>query len=241
MFNRTSMTLLTAGLAWLVAVPAAIAAETDDENEQVETETQTQTTQTTQTAQAPGTQTQTTTTRTETELEDEDEDRARPFAGIDADLGLPSEDALDTGWGLGLRLGSGIDVEAVRLDLEGGFGYNRFPGAQGEDFPDTADDARSHLWRVVAGLRLGALMPIVPYVFAHVGYGRQVSDIGEDEDQAANGIAWDVGLGSDLVAFNEFQLGVHATYQSFNALDDSNLQPDEMRWFGVGIHGQFGF
>lgn len=252
MFERTSIYLLAAGLAWLVIVPTAAADPDDDDEDRTEVQTQT-TQQTTQTAQAPTTgQTQTTTTTTEAEIEEEDDTRARPFLGLDADLGVPTEEAMDMGWGLGLRLGSGVDIERVRLDLEGGFDYNRFPGgdaaSEGSDGEDVGDDveaavnedARAHLWRVVGGVRLGALIPIVPYVFGHVGYGRQVSDIGEDEDQAANGIAWDVGIGSDLVAVDTFQMGLHASYKSFTSLDE-DISPDPMRWVGIGLHGQFGF
>jgi hypothetical protein len=158
------------------------------------------------------------------------------YVGLEADFGVPGEDLLDLGWGVQARLGTPVPVQGLRLDTEIAFDYSRFGGG------DDNLIERSNIWRLVGGLRLGIEMPLVPYLVAHIGYGRASSDLTEG-NESEGGLAWDVGLASDLVVAPPVTLGIHAAYKVWDTFADNanELELDPIRWVGIGIHGQFGF
>jgi hypothetical protein len=156
------------------------------------------------------------------------------YLGLEADFGVPGEELLDLGWGVQGRIGTPVPVQGLRLDTEIAFDYSHFGGSD--------IISGSSIWRIVGGLRLGVEAPVIPYAFAHIGYGRASSDLAEGSE-SEGGLAWDVGLASDLVSAPPVTLGVHAAYKVWDTFvdDQSELELDPVRWVGIGIHGHFGF
>jgi hypothetical protein len=105
------------------------------------------------------------------------------YFGLEADVGMPSqEEMLETGWGVQTRAGIGLPVPVLRLDTEIAFDFMNFPGA-------SEAVTASELWRLTGGLRAGVDIPVVPYVFGHLGYGHATAQLAGAEDDGS-GLAW---------------------------------------------------
>lgn len=138
--------------------------------------------------------------------------------GVDADGAVPvNTNLLNGGGGFGVRLGEEFHVPLLRLTPEVGYGYmHLFASHAPSDWTTN---------RVVGGLRLGVGELLVPFAFAHVGYGWRNTP---DNSFGGNGVAVDAGAGLDL-NLGIVSVGLHAGYATIDA------QPASPQWVILGI------
>ena len=154
-----------------------------------------------------------------------DASAADTVIGLDADGALPAtgSNLLDGGGGFGIRLGSQLHLPLLRVTGEIGYGYERL-------FADKApSDWTTH--RAFAGVRLGIGGLLVPFAFAHLGYGWRVTS---DSSYGGNGIALDGGVGLD-VNLGAIAVGGHVGYAFIDA------QPSAPQWVILGLDGTLAF
>lgn len=145
--------------------------------------------------------------------------------GVDLDGALPTTEnrLLNGGGGFGVRLGEQMHLPALRLTGEIGYGYERL-------FADQApSDWTTH--RAFAGARIGLGELLVPFAFAHVGYGWRVTS---DSSFGGSGVALDGGLGLDL-NLGFIAAGAHVGYAWIDA------QPAAPQWVILGLDGTLVF
>lgn len=150
---------------------------------------------------------------------------ADPFIGVDADGAFPTtgNNLLNGGGGFNLRLGSQVHLPALRIAGEVGYGYMHL-------FADQApSDWTTH--RVFAGARLGVGELLVPFVFAHAGYGWRTTP---DNSYGGGGLALDGGVGLDL-NLGIIAVGAHVGYAVIDA------QPVSPQWVIAGLDGTIVF
>jgi hypothetical protein len=138
--------------------------------------------------------------------------------GVDVDGALPvNTHLLNGGGGFGIRLGEEYHLPLVRLTPEVGYGYMRLLHDQ------APSDWTTH--RVEGGLRLGVGELLVPFAFAHVGYGWRST---ADSSFGGDGLAFDAGLGLDI-NLGIISFGGHAGYATIEA------QPASPQWVILGL------
>ena len=144
--------------------------------------------------------------------------RADTVIAVDAEGAIPTSPGslVSGGGGVGVRLGDEFRVPLVRIDAEIGYAYARLVR---ENAP-----ADWSIHRVDVGARIGIGEILVPFIFAHGGYGWRVSD----DSYRGAGLAYDVGLGLD-VNLGVLSLGVHGAYNHVDA------EPVPPQWVSVGI------
>jgi hypothetical protein len=151
--------------------------------------------------------------------------QAKTAIGVDADGALPvnSNHLLNGGGGFGVRIGDELHLPLIRLTPEVGYGYEHL-------FADRApSDWTTH--RIFAGARLGVGELLVPFVFAHVGYGWRSTP---DGSYGGNGTAFDLGAGLDL-SLGFIAVGAHVGYATIDA------QPATPQWIILGLDGTIVF
>ena len=128
---------------------------------------------------------------------------------------LSGREAVGTGGGGGLRIGTQLDLAIATLILEAGGSYHAFSGS---------DDA--NVWRGIVGgeVRIGKILE--PGVFAHVGVGR----LSGDEEFTAPTV--DVGLVLDLTLVPLIDVGAHVAYDALLGSGDH----DGFGWITAGLH-----
>ncbi|HEX2880541.1 MAG TPA: hypothetical protein VHO25_13500 [Polyangiaceae bacterium] len=136
---------------------------------------------------------------------------------LDLDFVHPvSEPSVDAGGGGALRLGQQLDLVALSLTGEFGFGYHSFGG--------TADPRE---YTAFAGGRIAIGKFLEPGAFLHVAASRLVNDFAG---------SWapemDFGLFLDLTVFPLLDLGVHGTYVHRFATSDTST----FRYMIIGPH-----
>jgi hypothetical protein len=150
---------------------------------------------------------------------------ADPAVGLDLDgaFATTPNSLVSKGGGFGVRLGSQKRFPLVRLSGELAYGYMRLSADR------APSDWTTH--RVEGGARLGVGELLVPFAFAHVGYGwRNTSD----GSFGGDGVAFDAGAGLDVnLGFIAF--GGHVGY----ALVDAG--PAHPEWVIVGLDGTLVF
>jgi hypothetical protein len=136
---------------------------------------------------------------------------------LDLDFVHPiSESSVDAGGGGALRLGQQLDLVALSLTGELGFGYHSFGG--------TADPRE---YAGFAGGRIAIGKFLEPGAFFHVAASRLVDDIAGSWAPEV-----DFGLFLDLTVFPLVDLGVHGSYVHRFATDDAST----FRYMVVGPH-----
>lgn len=147
------------------------------------------------------------------------EARADTVIAVDADGALPTtpNSLLDGGGGFGVRLGSQLHLPLIRVTGEIGYGYERL-------LHDRApSDWNTH--RFTAGARVGLGELLVPFAFAHAGYGWRST---ADDSYGGGGLAVDAGIGLD-VNLGLIALGGHIGYAAIDA------RPSTPQWVILGL------
>jgi hypothetical protein len=136
---------------------------------------------------------------------------------LDLDFVHPvAEPSVDAGGGGALRLGQQLDLIALSVTGEFGFGYHSFGGAA-----DTREYA------AFAGGRLAIGKFLEPGAFIHVAVSRLVDDF-----SGSWAPEMDFGLSLDLTVFPLIDIGVHGTYVHRFATSDSS----SFRYMIIGPH-----
>jgi hypothetical protein len=160
--------------------------------------------------------------------------REPPYAlvlGLDIEGAIPvnvptfvDSNNLTGGGGFKFRAGEQIRLQGgMRITPELGYGY--------EHLFATDDVGNAYDWdlhRVFAGARLSFGRFLVPVVYAHIGYGWQVT--GDPTVQGAAGLSYDFGGALDLRVIPHLGLGVHLEYAAIEA------QPVSLEWIALGAH-----
>lgn len=144
---------------------------------------------------------------------------------LDLDGALPTtgDSLLLGGGGFGVRLGSQHHWPLLRFTGEIGYGYMRLLAER------APRDWTTH--RLVAGARLGIGELLVPFAFAHVGYGWRNT---ADDSYGGGGLAFDGGIGLDL-NLGFLAAGAHVGYASIAA------QPVHPEWIILELDGTIVF
>jgi hypothetical protein len=141
-------------------------------------------------------------------------------ADLDAALSPDGPRGVDTGWGVGGRLGHRWRLLLIDLTPEFGFHYTTFGGSS---------DLTA--WNASAGGRLGVNFILEPSVFAHAGLGHYGYDIaGKDYTQTALG--YDFGFALDLTAIPIIDIGAHVAWMGVSGDEEM----DSLGWVAVGGH-----
>ena len=150
---------------------------------------------------------------------------ADTMVGIDADGAIPTTggNLLGGGGGFGIRLGAQLHLPALRVAGEIGYGYEHLFANQ------APSDWTTH--RAFAGARLGVGELLVPFAFAHLGYGWRSTP---DSSYGGSGAAFDGGLGLDL-NLGFIAVGAHLGYAYIDA------QPMPPQWIIAGLDGAIVF
>lgn len=133
------------------------------------------------------------------------------------------------GGGIKIRAGEQLRFRGgVRFTPEVGYGYERLfvQDDQGNEFDWS-------LHRFFAGGRIGFGRYVVPVFYAHAGYGWQVT--GAPDAQGNGGFAYDVGGALDFRFLPYVGFGAHVEYAAIN------MQPDQVSWLALGVHGDILF
>jgi len=165
--------------------------------------------------------------------------REPPYAfalGVDFDGAAPvstpqfvDRNNLKGGGGFKVRAGEQIRLQpGLHLTPEVGYGYVHLFAT--DDFGNAYD---WDLHRLFAGARLAFGRLFVPVLYAHVGYGWQVT--GDPNVQGASGPAFDLGGALDLRVIPRLGLGAHVEYATIAA------QPYSIDWVALGVHADFIF
>ena len=138
--------------------------------------------------------------------------------GVDADGAVPvNTNLVNGGGGFGVRLGEEFHVPLLRITPEVEYGYMHLFASE------APSDWTTH--RVAGGLRLGIGELVVPFAFAHAGYGWRATP---DNSFGGDGLAIDAGAGLDL-NLGFISVGGHAGYATIAA------QPATPQWVILGI------
>ncbi len=124
---------------------------------------------------------------------------AKTTVAGDLDYAAPIDSHANHGWGFGFRLGQQLHLPLITVTPELGFTYHGFTG-----------DASAHVYRGIAGLRLGVgeIFRIGP--FAHLGVGRV--SVSETPDYSHTAFTYDAGLFLDLTVIPFLDVGIHGAY-----------------------------
>jgi len=148
-----------------------------------------------------------------------DDGIARLHIGLDMDFNH-SLDIARSGGGFNVRVGEELDLIAVSLTPEIGFGYHAFSGANDP-----------HIYTGFAGGRLSFGKIIEPSVYAHAGIGRLVA--GESRTSPLI----DGGLALDFTLLPLIDIGVHGGYNVVLPKADD----DAFKYFTVGLQAALVF
>ncbi len=163
------------------------------------------------------------------------DDREPPYAFV---LAADFEGAIPVnvpqfGDGNNLNGGAGFKIRGgEQIRLQGGLRFTPEVGYGFEHLFAQDDNGIEWDWdlhRVFAGARLSVGRFVVPVIYAHVGYGWQVS--GDPNVQSNGGFSFDVGGALDLHVIPHFSVGAHIEYAEIDA------QPDSFQWIALGVHG----
>jgi hypothetical protein len=144
---------------------------------------------------------------------------AKTTVAGDIDYAAPIDSNASSGWGFGVRLGQQFHVPLVAISPELGFTYHGF-----------ADDSTLHVYRGIAGLRIGIgeIFRVGP--FAHIGIGHL--SLSGPQDLSHTALTYDAGLFLDLTAIPLLHVGVHGAYNRVVS-DDSG---PAFQFATVGAH-----
>jgi hypothetical protein len=146
-------------------------------------------------------------------------------------LSVPQLDGntLTGGGGFKVRAGEQIRLQGgMRFTPEIGYGYERLFASD-----DQGDAFDWDLHRLFAGARLGFGHFVEPIIYAHAGYGWQVT--GDPNAQGNGGFAFDVGAALDFRIIPHIGFGAHVEYAAID------IQPDQVSWLALGVHGDILF
>lgn len=150
--------------------------------------------------------------------------RAGIAVAADLKLGVPLggglSDMLDIGYGIDGRLGYNLSLAVIEVQPELVVGYMGF-GDEGDG---------SKLWRGMVGGRAALGLGLMPFVYAHIGYGSFSPGFGGDSNSA---VTYDVGGGLDF-SIPIINIGISGGY---NVMQTET----EVTWFDLGIHAQISF
>jgi hypothetical protein len=146
---------------------------------------------------------------------------------IDGEAAFPTNEAHDTGWGVGARFGHEWDLVLIAITPEIGFNYHAFGG------PPEAET-----FAVLAGGRVGIDFVLAPSAFLHAGVGHFGYDTTPGEVSQTS-IAYEMGLALDFTLLPVIDLGVHAAYAGVGGDPDNDI--DTFDWLAVGGHVSFVF
>jgi hypothetical protein len=136
---------------------------------------------------------------------------------------------LNGGGGFKFRAGEQIRLRRwLRITPEIGYGYEHLFATD-----DVGDAYDWDLHRVFAGARLAFGQLVQPVVYAHLGYGWQIT--GDPDVQGASGFAFDVGGALDFHFIPHLGIGAHIEYASIDA------QPYAIQWLALGGHADILF
>ena len=163
------------------------------------------------------------------------EARADVALAGDVDLAIPIDQApqryLATGAGLDLRAGYRFRIPyqhiAITPELAAGF-----------------TDLSAHMIRVRPGLRVGFGRLLVPYAYAHLGWGLASFDpIGTRDTSpnatfvSASGLSFDFGAGLDVTILRRFTVGAHLGYNVMNVGTTARTPLDwRSKWMSFGLN-----
>jgi hypothetical protein len=167
------------------------------------------------------------------------EEREAPYAlalGVDIEGAIPVSvpafldgNNLTGGGGFKVRAGEQVRLQGgLRVTPEVGYGYEHLFAS---DVLGNAYDWDLH--RVFAGARLSIGRFFVPVVYAHVGYGWQVT--GDPNVKGAAGLSFDAGGALDLRIVPHLTVGAHIEYAAIDA------QPYSLEWIALGGHANIIF
>ncbi len=148
--------------------------------------------------------------------------------GADAKLGIltdKSEDSTGLGFGFDLKLGYNADVLFLVVQPEAMFSMMHFDG---DDDPHNSGNIVRGMIGGLVGIDLG----LMPFIYAHMGFGRFNRD--EPIDASESGFTYDVGLGLDLTILPILNLGVSFGFSHLAAEDDAT-------WIDMGVHASLVF
>ncbi|MGA3121666.1 MAG: hypothetical protein ABSF69_12950 [Polyangiaceae bacterium] len=165
--------------------------------------------------------------------------REPPYAfmlAVDVEGAIPlnvpqfsDRNTLNGGGGFKFRVGEQIRLRRwLRITPEIGYGY--------EHLFATDDFGNAYDWemdRVFAGARLAFGQIVEPVVYAHLGYGWQLT--GDPTVQGASGFAFDLGGALDFHFIPHMNIGAHVEYASVDA------QPYAIQWLALGGHADILF
>jgi hypothetical protein len=135
------------------------------------------------------------------------------------------QNSLTGGGGFKLRVGEQIRLEGgLRITPEVGYGFEHLFAQD-----STGTEFDWDLNRVFAGARLSVGRFVVPVVYAHVGYGWQVTN--DPAAQGASGVSYDVGGALDLRIIPHLGFGAHVEFAAIEA------SPYSFEWVALGVHG----
>ncbi len=165
--------------------------------------------------------------------------QAGPYVGIEAGGAVPMGDSaedLELGPTFGGRVGYAIALPLIRVIPEIAFTYtisNYDPLVNESDGETT--------WTVAAGGRIGIGTGIVPYLFAHIGWG-SLSAEGSDWVKDDSGATYDVGAALNLEMLPLANIGIFVSYQHMSHSEINNTAlPTSNQWFRFGAQIEMGF
>jgi hypothetical protein len=156
------------------------------------------------------------------------------FAGDGAFASPVGASFASPGGGFAFRLGRRLSVPSFWQTPELAVSYAVFAASQSNLDPDGFRAIRG-----VIGSRLTSKGVLRAGLFAHIGLGRVMGQIGTREANllvtesiSHTAFTWDGGLTLDLVLAPSFELGAHAGYNQIMGLAHDRT----FRWFEVGGH-----
>ena len=147
--------------------------------------------------------------------------------GADLKLGMPMgggvSEMLEVGYGFDGRVGYNLSLAMIEVQPELVFSYMRF-GNEGE--------SGSTIYRGMAGGRAGLGLGLMPFVYAHIGYGSFSSGLSAFVGGSAR--TYDIGGGLDFTALPLINIGISAGYNI--------MKTDKpVEWFDLGVHANIVF
>lgn len=132
---------------------------------------------------------------------------------FDLDYATPIDaDAVASGWGFGIRLGSQMHVPLLVATPEVGFTYHKL-----------GDTVGPTVYRGVGGLRLAVGEVIRPGIFAHAGYGWLELDLA-GRSETSSSFTYDLGASLDFTLLPLLNVGVHGAYNRWTGGDQPAFQ-----------------
>ena len=151
--------------------------------------------------------------------------RAGVAIGADLTLGVPLgggvSDMLNLGYGFDARVGYQLSLVVLKIQPEVVFSYMGFGD----------DNDGSSVYRGMVGGRAALGLGLMPFVYAHIGYGNFSTGLSA---LGGSALTYDVGGGIDFSLLPLLSLGISGGYNV--------IQTDEpMSWFSLGAHAQLSF